>query len=104
MPAKTSLSHDVRPEGYSIGFLELSDVFYDCSHFGVADPLDRRHVSEPPVMGPNSVLGGKKESHIWMMSWVVNVIDQGWSVIRPATLCAVAWRAIGFEQNLAGDR
>ena len=83
-------SHDVRPEGYAIGFLELSDIFYDCSYFGVGDPRDRRHVSEPPVMRPNAVLGSKEESLIWMMSGVVNVIDERRSVIRPVALCAVA--------------
>ena len=97
-------SHDVRLEAYSIRFLKFSDVFHDCSQFGVGDPRDRRHVSEGPVMSPNAVPGSKEERLVWMMSGVVDVIDEGWSEVRPVSLGAVAPGAVALKQGLAGAR
>lgn len=97
-------SHDVRLEADSVGFLQLADISRDRRDISIGDPFEGRHVSEPPMVSPDSVPGCEEKGLVGMVSGIVYVVDERRTVVRSVRLGPMARGAIGFEQDLAGAR
>ena len=66
----------VVPLSDAVGPLEFPDIGHDPGHIAAGQPLDRRHVPETPVMGPDAPCDRPLKRFVAVMAGLVNDMDQ----------------------------
>ena len=83
---------------YAVGALKRANVGRDLKNILIAHTFDGRHVSEPPVMRPDTLLGRENERHVTMVARLVDTMDERRSLVGARRVYAVTRCAIRFEK------
>lgn len=85
----------------AVGPLKLSNVSDNFADIVIFDPLDRRHITESPMMSTNPKFGGTMERNITVVAGLVKLVNQGWcDAILSSGVATMALRAVGVEKLL----
>ena len=74
-PAST-IAFMIVPSSDAVGPLEFPDIGHDRRHIAAGQPLDRRHVPETPMMGPDAHGDRPLKRLVAMMPGLVYHVDQ----------------------------
>ncbi len=89
----------------AVGALEFADVGDDRRYVAARQPLDRRHVPETPVMGPDAACDRALERLVAMVAGLIDDMHQRWGdPVLSRRVSAVAGRAAGCVSLLPALR